>query len=463
MRRQLKIGILPLYLDLYDRCLPETLQQFAPFLARMVEGFASRGVTVVQADDSRNSHEVASAVRQFERANVDLIVVLHLAYSPSLESADVLASSHLPILLFDTTMDADFGPDTDPSRIMLNHGIHGVMDLASVLRRQGTAYEILAGHLSDPTLFDRAVSVVRAARAKHSLRLRALRIGLPFTGMGDFDVPSHVLLDTLGVTVDQFVVDDLIPWVKAVTPEEVAAEMAADRAQFDCAVPDDVHARATRVGLGLRSLLDKQSIGAFSMNFLAFHRSDGPVETIPFLEACKAMARGIGYAGEGDVLTASLVGALAQGFDDVTFTEVFCPDWQGNSLFLSHMAEVNPRLAAGTPRLEEYDFPFTSTHNPVKVCCGLRPGPATFVNLAPGPHDTFSLLITPVDMLPDTANPAMRSTIRGWMRPRIPVADFLEAYSHLGGTHHSALVYGHHVDALVTFARFAGISSYVIG
>ncbi len=38
--------------------------------------------------------------------------------------------------------------------------------------------------------------------------------------------------------------------------------------------------------------------------------------------------------------------------------------------------------------------------------------------------------------------PAFAETLRGWIRPRIPVADFLESYSRLGGTHHSALLVG---------------------
>jgi len=34
------------------------------------------------------------------------------------------------------------------------------------------------------------------------------------------------------------------------------------------------------------------------------------------------MSRGIGYAGEGDVLTAALTGALLSVYPDTSFTEV---------------------------------------------------------------------------------------------------------------------------------------------
>ncbi len=89
--------------------------------------------------------------------------------------------------------------------------------------------------------------------------------------------------------------------------------------------------------------------------------------TVPFLEASKAMARGTGYAGEGDVLTALLVAAVAAGFPETTFTEMFCPDWENGTVFLSHMGEVNWRLLDGRGRLGEMDYGYSATDNPVRV------------------------------------------------------------------------------------------------
>ena len=406
---------------------------------------------------------MTAAVRQCEASGVDLLVVLHLAYSPSLESLPALRATRLPLLLLDTTMDARFDQAVAPERIMYNHGIHGVMDLASVLRREGRAFEIAAGHLALSPVIERAAELARAARAAHRLRrTKALRIGPTFAGMGDFAVPEEVLSRVLGITVDEVAPGALAPWIAGVTPAALAAEMAEDAARCVCLAPAAVHRRSTLIGLGLRALLADGGYDAFSMNFLAFTTPDDPVSTLPFQEAGKAMARGIGYGGEGDVLTAALVGALARGFGDTTFTEIFCPDWQGGSLFLSHMGEVNPALAASTPHLVEYDFPFTAARNPLKLACALRPGPAVFVNLAPGPRETFSLLLAPVEMLPDTTNTAFAATIRGWMRPRLPLPAFLEAYSRHGGTHHSALVYGDRTEALAAFARFAGLEYRII-
>ena len=220
-----------------------------------------------------------------------------------------------------------------------------------------------------------------------------------------------------------------------------------------------------RVGLGLRRLLADGGHDAFSLNFQALDRADRPANTMPFLEISKAMGRGIGYAGEGDVLTAALVGALARAFGEVTFTEAFCADWSGGNLFLSHMGEISPSVAGDRPRVIEKPLPFIGGHAPAVLTCGVKPGPAVFVNLAPGPADSFSLIVAPVKVLAEDASldPAMRDTIRAWVRPRCKLTDFLEAYSRAGGTHHSALVLGDRAEAVEAFGRMLGVETRVIG
>jgi len=461
---QPRIGLLPLYLKLYDEALPALCGDLAPFLAEVVGAFEGRGVQVIEAPVCRVEAEVGEAVTHFEAEAVDCIVTLHLTYAPSLEAIYVLAATPLPILLLDTTPDVAFGPDVDPMRLLYNHGIHGLQDLASMLRRRGKHYVVVAGHLGDGATLDRACAVVRGAHASFMLSTtRALRIGPTFRGMGDFHVPPALLFSALGVGVDEIAPADLLASVEAVRDEAIAAEMKEDERAFDVDAPYDVRWASLRVGLGLREYLTANHYDAFSMNFLAFDEAAGPLSRVPFLECCKAMARGIGYAGEGDVLTASLVGALSRAVGPTTFTEMFCPDWAGGTVFLSHMGEFNPAVAAGKPRLYEKAFPFTPAQNPATLACAPQPGEAVLVNIAPGPDDRFGLIVAPVTVLGDGTHPDYNDWIRGWIKPAVPLPEFLEAYSAHGGTHHAALVYGDCLDSLAAFAKFAGLDYAVIG
>lgn len=459
----LKVGLLPLYLTLYDERLPAMRAVLEPFLHRVAAQLRARALAVEVAPVCRTRGEFASAIQRFEGAGCDAIVTLHLAYSPSLESVDALAASRLPIVMCDVTPDARFDATVDPIRLLYNHGVHGVQDLANLLRRRGKPFAIAAGHVEEAAVFDRVGGLVRGAAAGARLRrVRTLRIGEPFPGMGDFAVGDEQLHALLGHGVEQASIAALREEAGRVSDAEIDDECRADAERFVIACPGEAHRRANRVGLALRRLIARRPFDAFSFNFQIFDSAEAPIDTVPMLEASKAMARGVGYAGEGDVLTAALTGALARTFGQTTFTEIFCPDWAGQSLFLSHMGEVNVDLAAGRPTLLEKDFPWTGCLNPAIAVCGLRAGAATLVNLAPQPGGRFALLAAEVDVLEDTRNDLMRREVRGWIRPRGGVGSFLEAYSRAGGTHHKALVYGSHAAAMQAMADAAGLDCVIL-
>jgi L-arabinose isomerase len=119
------------------------------------------------------------------------------------------------------------------------------------------------------------------------------------------------------------------------------------------------------------------------------------------------------------------------------------------------MGEINPDLVAGKAELVEKPMPFLNTDTPALVVGRFKSGNAVFVNLAPGPEDTFTLILAPITML-DEGKENMPNTIRGWFKPAMSVSDFLAAYSTVGGTHHAAMVYGNVTDDLARFGELMG-------
>jgi len=456
--KTIKIGLLPFYLELYDKIFPpERRKPLAAFYASVANALQRQGVEVVAAKICRLKPEFAAAIKKFEKAEVDAIVTLHLAYSPSLESAEVLARTRLPIIVFDTTPDFAFDPSQLPEKIMTNHGIHGVQDMCNLLIRNNKPFIIEAGHWKKSDVRARVISGARAARIASSFRRsRVGQIGKAFAGMGDFSLPAEILKQKLGIQTVPCDCRQLSRICKSIPGRDVDAEIKNNKRQF--AIRPGIkkaHQHSVRIGLAVRKWIEQKKLTAFTVNFLDVTPKTG-LPTVPFLEASLGMARGIGYAGEGDVITAALVGALTSVFPDTTFTEMFCPDWKGNTVFLSHMGEVNVNLLASRARLEEMDYKFSDVKNPVRALGCLRGGPAVFVNLAPLAGNRFRLIITRVSMQTVRGRDRMKDSIRGWFRPSMPVADFLAAYSRAGGTHHAALVYGHAVPEIVGFGAFMG-------
>jgi L-arabinose isomerase len=457
------IALLPLFMDLYDRVLPGLRGELVPFAGAVADALRAAGAGVEQAPVCATHSEIESAIEALRPSDPDLLVILHLTYSPSLEAVPALCAAPWPILFFDTSPDAGFPRETNPLRMLQNHGIHGVQDLACMLRRRGRAFEIVAGHWSNADVLRKVVGRARAGAAVRALRsMKTICIGGPLEGMGDFVVEDEVLVRALGISPRTIAPEGLARFIECVTDSEIEQERELDLGRYRVEVDAAVHRRSLRVGLGLRRLLEEEGCGAFSLNFDAFQSDRPPVDTVPFLECCKAMERGTGYAGEGDMLTASFVGALSRGWDRVSFAEMFCADWSGNTLFFSHMAEFNPQLADGPPLLYEKEYTLSSAKNPAALAMAPRPGPAVLANLSPGPDESFRMLLAPVEILGDGTHPDIGRWVRAWVRPPIPVASFLEHYSLLGGSHHLALAVGDRLDDLTAFARMAGIEARII-
>lgn len=456
----MKIGLLPLYIKLYDD-IGTSRTRLTEFHREVTELFEKKGVTVVTTDFCRIKPEFEAAVSLFEDSGVDAIVTLHMAYSPSLESIDVLTKTKLPVIVLDSTPTLEFTPEQDPSHIGPNHGIHGVMDMCSMLKRLGKPYAIAAGHYLESDSIDRVIGFVRSAIAAKALC--GMKVGLAggsFDGMGDFLVEPSEMKERFGVTVETIAPDKLRTAKDKVTSEEIRAELELDKERYDFdenIVPEELK-EYTRACLGLRRCIDEEGYGAFSVNFL----NVAGIGTMPFTECCKAMERGIGYAGEGDALTAAFTGALLSAYPETGFVEIFCPDWKNNTVFLSHMGEMNYRIADGKPLFRR---------NASKVVRGdivpyagyskMKAGKGVYVNVSRDSED-YQLLVTSAEILPAGEDNFPRS-MRGWMRAELSsTAEFLEALSKNGATHHSSFVYGATAEELEYFGKLLGMKTVVI-
>ncbi|MGD8239930.1 MAG: hypothetical protein PVH68_15345 [Armatimonadota bacterium] len=455
------MGILPLMLELYDRSAPELKPRQAEFVGQIAAALGD-DTEVASADVCNTRQQVEAAVRDFEARDCDGIIVIHLSYAPSLISASALTRCSLPLLLLNTTPAASMGADLVREDIMRNHGIHGVQDLANILLRAGKAYHIVSGHMSDPSVAEDTLRWCRAAMTAGFLRrVRVGRIGDPFEGMGDFSVDLTALQTVVGPQVVLVPPREVAELAQEVPAEQVEAEVEADRERF-APVPGldaKLHATSVRAGLGLAAAVEKHELDAISMHFMAFN--DVPaIGAVPFLGISKLQAQGIGYAGEGDVACASLVAAMARCFGQAGFTEMFCPDWEGNHVFMAHMGECNPNLAAERPVLKSAPFPYGELQEPVVAVGGMAPGPATLANLVCIGEGDFRLTVAEVEV---ADFPVLDITMSHFkIRPGMPLGDFLTLYSEAGGSHHLAIVPGHVAEDVMTLAELSGLECAVI-
>jgi len=461
--RKIKIGFLPLYIKLYDDTCPSLRPKLEEFYETMALKLEEKGFTVLRTPFCRLEQEFREAVSGYEAQNADCIVTLHMAYSPSLEAKQALLHTELPVIVMDTTMTYAFGPEQDPDEIDYNHGIHGVMDFCNILKRGGKTYAIAAGHCDHSDVVTETAQYIRAAAAAKNVR--GSRVGVfggCFSGMGDFQVTPAELRQRFGVEMIEASNDEIREITRSVTEEEIEAEIRADHEFFDYPerIEEEVYKSNTRACLAIRKWIETHTLDAFSVNFLKACPAYG-LDTMPFLEACKAMARGIGYAGEGDAMDAIFAGALIRAYKAASFVEIFCPDWKDNRIFISHMGEMNYNVAAAKPEIRMRKSNYTDSVMPVAGYACYRPGNAVYLNIYRDETD-YCLVASAVEMANVRNDDNFRSAIRGWMKPHIPVSDFLRKLSEHGATHHSILVYDVKPEQILYFGKLLGMKTYEI-
>lgn len=459
-----RIGLLPFYIELYDLTMPEIRPSIDAFHEQVAQRLEEQDLDIVQTKVCRVACEFEEAVQYFRDQDVDAVVTLHLAYSPSLESSEALKKLDVPILVLDTTPDYVYDQTTDAGALMLNHGIHGVQDMCNLLRRNGKCFRVYAGHMEHSDVMHRIAGAAKAAMMGRALKTAKVGlVGEPFAGMGDFALPFEEMRRDLGVQVVDYNFEEGRKRIDAITETEVQQEFEEDSKQFviDPDLSRKVYDRSAKVCLAIRKWIEEEKLSALSINYLETEGSNPGLPVMPFVECSKAMGRGIGYAGEGDVLTAALTGALLRGFEDVTFTEMFCPNWQDGSIFLSHMGEFNYKIGDGKPMLEEKPFPFTNSGNPTVAYKSMKPGRALIVNLAPFGNGKYLMSIVPGQILRIEGRNTMEHAVNGWFQPDMPLDRMLERFSEVGASHHSVLVYEEGTQVLEEFADFSGIEKIV--
>ena len=459
--KKVKIGFLPLYIELYDDFSKHLRPGVEAFCNSVKSALEKEGADLVAADICRIRSEFETAIREFEAADVDAIVSLHLAYSPSLESAEVIAGTRLPLIVLDTTRDYCFDFNVATGSTSYNHGIHGVQDFCNLMKRLGKDYSIFAGHYLNSDVVKRVVDAARAVKATRAFSgMKVGRIGGSFEGMGDFCVSSETA-KRLGVSVIDCDGDRLVELRDTITDKDVRSEYDADCKDHGCTIPYENYAEPQRTSLAVRKWIREEKLSAFTMNFRMAGKMKG-LDTVPFAEACKEMAQGVGYAGEGDAINAALVGALMSAFDEVNFVEMFCPDWKNDTVYFNHMGECNANLMENRFMITK-KFAFSDIADPTYMLGQMKAGRGCVLNMLPNAEGWFDVVIVEGEMmqLPEKIE-NFPITINGWFKPNVTVSKLLERYSEAGGTHHSSFVYGADASSLVLFAKSMGMKYTVI-
>jgi L-arabinose isomerase len=459
-----RIGVMGIMQELYDDMLPGITARQGRYLADVAAALEGVAECVVEPP-ARNRGDIERVMREYEYQGLDGVLIVMLTYGPGQRVARALADTRLPLCLANIQPEPEVTAAWDMADMTYNQGVHGAQDTANAMVRAGVSFDVVSEDWHSDAFRDRIDRWARAAAAVTAWRrLKVAQVGYAMDDMGDIRFDEGALLRALGPSVTVIAPGELHRATLAVTPAEVAEVIAFedDRFDIDPRLSEAEREDHVRMQVALERLMGERGCEAFSTHFDAIG-DDGRFARLPFAAASSLMAKGYGFAGEGDMLTAALVRAGHVLIGDAHFTEMYAMDFPTDSVLMSHMGEGNWRIArADRPvRLIKRPIAIGGLDDPPTFLFEYQPGPATLATLVALGGESFRLVVCEGENLDGPELPGLEMPW-GRFRPDVGVRACLDAWLRLGGPHHQVMNLGRHGDSWRAFCEQAGVEFALI-
>lgn len=454
--------------DLYGA---ETLRQVAEHSQKIASYFDEHDdmpVRVVFKPTVKSTEEIFAIC---QTANdhapcIGIIAWMH-TFSPAKMWIRGLSILRKPLLHLHTQFNRDIPwQHIDMDFMNLNQSAHGDREFGFMMTRMRLNRKVVVGHWQDPSVVRQIAGWSRAAAGWNDWQgARFVRFGdnMRFVAVTEGDKVEAEL--KFGYSVNTYGVGDLVATIKDVSESELQVLIDEYLQTYDMAeslMPNgDQHASlrvAAKIELGIERFLVQGGFKGFTTTFEDLHGLD----QLPGIAAQRLMAKGYGFAGEGDWKTAALVRAmkvmgsgLAGGnsfMEDYTYH--FDPD---NSLVLgAHMLEICPSIAAGKPRCEIHPLGIGGKADPVRLVFNGKPGAALNASIV-DMGDRFRLLINDVEAVSAPHDLPKLPVARVLWKPLPDLNRACTAWILAGGAHHTCYSENLNAGQLEDFAGMAGI------
>ncbi|HEY7484096.1 MAG TPA: L-fucose/L-arabinose isomerase family protein [Streptosporangiaceae bacterium] len=459
MARKPRIGILGIMQELYDDMIPGITDRQAGYAAELAAHLGDVG-EFVPGRPIKNRADAEQVMRDFETRDLDGLLVVMLTYGPAMRVARLLAESRLPLCLANIQPEPTVTPEWDMADMTYNQGVHGAQDTANAMVRAGVPFHVVTDDWRAPAFKEEVGRWARAAAAVSAWRrLKVAIFGYAMNGMGDIRVDENALVRSLGPEISAVAPGDLFRGAEKADQDKVNEIIAFEDANFeiDPRLSQEERMDHVRMQVAIEEILTERGYGAYSTHFDAIGE-DGRFSRLPLAAASSLMAKGYGYAAEGDVLAATMVYAGHVLIGEAHFTEMYAMDFPSDSILMSHMGEGNWKVARKDRPVKLIKRPLGigRLDDPPTFLFQYQPGPATLATLVSLEGELFRMVVAEGEVLDSQELPALEMPY-GQFRPDSGVRECLNGWLRHGGPHHEVMNLGRHAASWEIFCDLLGI------
>ena len=433
--------------DLYGE---EVLKTVARRAAEMAEKMSkSLPYPLIYKVTAMRNDQISQIIKEanYDDSCAGIITWCH-TFSPSKMWINGLANLQKPYCHFATQYNREIpNDDIDMDFMNLNQAAHGDREHGFIAARMRMPRKVIAGYWENPDVLKRIGDWMKSAvGVAVSRNLKVMRFGDNMREVAVTEGDKVEAQTKLGWQVNTWAVGDLVKEMKAVTQQEIDAQMAEYTALYDIHTENIQAIRyQAREELAMKKMLDANSCQAFSNTFQDLYG----MEQLPGLASQHLMAQGYGYGGEGDWKVAAMTAIMKAMGENGNGASAFMEDYtyhlaQGQEYSLgAHMLEVCPSLAdpAVRPRIETHHLGIgMNEKDPARLVFEGREGEAIVVSLV-DMGGRLRLIVQDILCVKPIMNMPNLPVARVMWQAMPNLTDGVELWITAGGAHHTVLSY----------------------
>ena len=376
--------------DLYGE---ETLKQVSIHTKEMVEELnKSNNIVckIIQKETLINTRSIETTIKE---ANADdncagVICWMH-TFSPAKMWINGLNALTKPMLQINTQYNKDLPYSTiDMDFMNLNQSAHGDREFGYITARMNLNRNVIVGHWKNTKFQERMSKWMRAAvSATAGKSLNVVRFG---DNMRDVAVTCGDKVEAyikLGWNIPYYGIGDLVEEINKVTESEIDSLIEEYQKTYVIKDPTDYNIEhikeQAKIEIALEKFLIENNAEAFTTNFQDLHG----MKQLPGLACQHLMAKGYGFAGEGDWKTAAMVRIIKLMGENIdggcTFLEDYTYNLEEDNMFnlSAHMLEICPSVSKGTPTIEVHPLGIGDKEDPARIVFDATPADGITVSI----------------------------------------------------------------------------------
>jgi L-arabinose isomerase len=424
--------------------------------------------TVKTADEIYNVCQDANVSKNC----IGVIAWMH-TFSPAKMWIGALKILQKPMLHLHTQFNRDIPWNTiDMDFMNLNQSAHGDREFGFIMSRMRLSRKVITGHWEDKAVLSQISGWARTAAAWHDWQgAKFVRFGDNMRNVAVTEGDKVEAEIKFGYSVNTYGVGDLVKVINETSDTaidklvkeysdnyEVASSLLKKGKEYQSL------REAAKIEIGLQTFLENGNFKGFTDTFEDLHG----LAQLPGIATQRLMAKGYGFAAEGDWKTAALVRAMKVMGSGLKGGNSFMEDYTyhfdpNNEMVLgSHMLEICPSIADAKPSCEIHPLGIGGKADPVRLVFNVSGGAALNASIV-DMGNRFRLLVNNVEAIKPKNKLPKLPVARVLWKPYPDMKTACTAWILAGGAHHTCFSQNVNAEQLEDFAAMAAIEYLLIG